>query len=178
MNFNKYQIHQPDEIVSLFDKTFSDAEGVDEGKIISKLVQKLIDTTAEQDLFGYCAEDGGAVLGCIFFSRFTLPMSYSAFMLSPVAVSTQHQRRGIGQTLIKFGIEQLKLKGVDLLVTYGDPGYYSKVGFEPISEDVIPSPYSLTYPEGWQAQSLVSAPLPSIQGKTHCVEAFRRQEYW
>jgi len=178
MKLSKFQLHPSEIIVTLFRRTFSDSEGVDEGESIGELVQTLIDTTSKHDLFGYCAEDGGALVGCIFFSRFSVPVEGAAFMLSPVAVSTQHQRKGIGQALINFGLNQIRLEGVELVVTYGDPKYYSKVGFESISEDVISSPYSLTYPQGWQAQSLISAPLLPIQGKTECVEAFRSQEYW
>jgi len=75
-------------------------------------------------------------------------------------------------------LEQIKLDGVELVVTYGDPNYYSKVGFEVISENIIAAPYPLTYPGGWQAQSLVNKHLSPIQGGTQCVEAFREQTYW
>lgn len=178
MKLAEFQSSQADEVVSLFESTFSDSEGAEEGKSIGQLVRQLIDTTAESDLFGFCAEEHGALLGGIFFSRFTLPVDRSAFLLSPVAVATQHQRKGIGQSLISYGLAQIMLDGVEFVVTYGDPAYYSKVGFEAISEAIISSPYTLTYPEGWQAQSLSSSPLSALPGKTQCVEAFRSQAYW
>lgn len=178
MKLSKFKTDQSEEIVQLFEKTFQDSEGAQEGKSIGELVEKLITTTAQHDLFGFCAENDGILLSCIFFSRFTLPNDTTAFMLSPVAVSTDHQRIGIGQKIISFGLEQIKLQGAELVVTYGDPKYYSKIGFEIVSENIIAPPYPLTYPEGWQAQSLVSAPLQSFKGRTQCVQAFRNAAYW
>ncbi len=178
MKLTNFQSSQSEEVISLFRNSFGDSEGETEGTLIGNLVQNLIGTTPEHDLYGYCAEDGKTLLGCIFFSRFSLAAEISAFMLSPVAVSTPHQGIGVGQTLINFGLEQMKLEGVELVVTYGDPNYYSRVGFESITENTISAPYSLTYPEGWQAKSLTSASISPVNGKTHCVQAFRKQEYW
>ena len=109
MKLSHFQSHQSEAVVLLFEKTFSDSKGNSEGQSIGRLVHKLIDTTAENDLFGFCAEDSGALLGSIFFSRLKLPIHTNAFLLSPVAVSTENQRKGIGQTLIKFGLDQICL---------------------------------------------------------------------
>jgi len=162
----------------LFEDTFNDSEEESKGESIGKLVQKLIDTTEEHELVGFCAEDKDTLTGCIFFSRFFLPIDTPASMLSPVAVSTQYQGKGIGQMLIKFGLEHIKSEGVELVVTYGAPAFYSKVGFQVITEDDIAPPYPLTYPHGWQAQSLVSTPLSPIKGETRCVEAFSDKRHW
>lgn len=178
MKLLNFQPHQCEAVVELYEKTFSASEGESEGKSIGKLVHKLIGTTEDDDIFGFCAERNDVLLGSIFFSRLTLPTEIVAFMLSPIAVSTEHQRKGVGQALINFGLEKLKMEAVELVVTYGDPRYCSKVGFKVVSEDVIASPYPLTYPEGWQAQSLVASPLTPIRGSTQCVEAFNNREYW
>lgn len=178
MRLSRFQLHRSDVVVSLFEKTFGNSEGASEGKSIGELVQNLIVTTAETDLFGFCADEDGMLLGCIFFSRFTLPVDRCLFMLSPVAVSTQYQCQGVGQALINFGLQKIKLEGVEAVVTYGDPNYYSKVGFMPLSENIIPAPYPLTYPEGWQALSLSLKEIAPTQGKTQVVEAFRHPQYW
>ena len=178
MKLSNFQSHEPEEIILLFEKTFSDSEGATEGKFIGKLVRKLIGTTDEKDIFGFCTVNNGTLIGSIFFGRLFLPTEINAFMLSPVAVPTVYQRKGIGQSLINYGLEQLKTEGVELVVTYGDPNYYNKVGFQAISEDILAPPYELTCPKGWQAQSLVSTPISPIQGKSQCVKAFRNQEYW
>ena len=178
MKLTKFESNQKKEVIPLFEKSFGDSEGEAEGKVIGSLVLELLDTTEKHDLFGYCAMDRENIVGCIFFSRLSTASDRSVFMLSPVAVATNHQRTGVGQSLINYGLEKIKSQGVDLVVTYGDPNYYSKVGFNSITEKTIAAPYSLSYPEGWQAQSLTKEPISPVQGKTQCVEAFRNQEYW
>ena len=64
------------------------------------------------------------------------------------------------------------------MITYGDPAYYSKVGFKQINQDFIEPPYELSMPIGWLAQSLVDKPLEPIQGKTQCVTAFQDINLW
>jgi putative acetyltransferase len=102
----------------------------------------------------------------------------NTFLLSPVAIHTSHQGKGIGQKLIKFGLNTLKENGVELVFTYGDPKYYSKVGFSPVAEEIVKAPFKLTYPEGWIAQSLVNDKIKPITGSSYCVEAFNNAEYW
>jgi len=166
------------QIIDLFTDVFSDAEGQKEGQLIGHLVTELIATTDSSDLFGYIGISGGTVLGCIFFSRITLASGKTAFILSPVAVASQHQGKGVGQQLINYGIQQLKSHGVELVFTYGDPDFYSKVGFIKISEDLIQAPKTLTYPEGWLAQSLNNESIKTESGVAKCVSALNKQVYW
>lgn len=181
---------QTDAAISLFTSVFAAAQGTEEGAVIGRLVGELIATTADADLFGYAAvpelaadretvaADEGSLAGCIFFSRLTLPNDQPAFLLSPVAVATDLHGRGVGQQLIRHGIEALRDRGAELSFTYGDPAFYGKVGFQPISENFIRAPYTLSRPEGWLAQSLTGLPLQPIEGPTHCVNAFGDPSYW
>ena len=73
---------------------------------------------------------------------------------------------------------KLKLLGVKLAFTYGDPNYYSKTGFVHISESIIRALFKLSQPEGWLAQSLDGKPMQSMQGTTECVEALSDPKYW
>ena len=100
----------------------------------------LIKTTDSKDLFGFVATSQRKIIGCIFFSRLTFDNNTNAFILSPVAVHTEHQKKGVGQRLITFGIDFLKEADVDLVFTYGDPNYYSKVGFTQIKETLVEAP--------------------------------------
>ena len=99
-------------------------------------------------------------------------------MLAPVAVSTKHQRIGVGQALINYGLNELKKRSVDIVITYGDPAFYTKVGFQPLSENVIKAPLKLSMPEGWQGQSLTGEPMPTISERSICVEEFNNPVYW
>lgn len=82
--------------------------------------------------------------------------------MAPVAIHTDWQGRGIGQNLIKYGIYHLKKEGVTLMFTYGDPNYFSKVGFSQITEKVAKAPLKLSQPEGWLCQSLVGSEIEPI----------------
>ena len=93
-------------------------------------------------------------------------------------MASRQQGKGLGQKLIKFGIQQLRSHGVELVFTYGDPNFYSKAGFAKISEDVVEAPKKLTYPDGWLAQTLTNEGITSELGVAKCVEALNKQQYW
>ena len=177
----KYEILKPNsgqEITKLFTDTFTDSEGPAEGKLIGNLVSELQKTTKPEDILGFIAKDQEKFIGCVFFSRFTFEIQINAFILSPIAIDVKYQKQGIGQKLIRFGINYLKKNNVELLLTYGDPNFYSKVGFKNIPEAIIKSPLKLTCPEGWLAQSLVRESIVPIKGNTMCVPALNNQKYW
>jgi len=178
MNLLQYCSSNVEEIKQLFTKVFSDSEGQEEGLLIGKLVSELITTTDAQDLLCFVATAQDKIIGCIFFSRLTFDNNDNAYILSPVAVHTEHQSQGVGQQLITFGIKHLKDINVDLVFTYGDPMYYSKVGFTHVSEESVKAPLKLTYPEGWLAQSLTGNIVEPISGVSHCVDALNKQVYW
>ena len=166
------------EIKQLFTDVFTDAEGAGEGILIGNLVEKLQKTTKPENIFCFVAIDNNEIIASIFFTRFTTKTNINAFILSPVAVATKHQKKGIGQNLIKYGIDYLKQNNVELLITYGDHNFYSKVGFKQISENIIKAPLKLTYPNGWLAQSLSDKEINPIQVSTICVNALMDQKYW
>jgi predicted N-acetyltransferase YhbS len=178
MKLTAYSPDQSQEVIKLFTDVFSDSEGQEEGQLIGQLVTELIDTTDPDDLLGYVSISAGRIVGCIFFSRLTLRSGKIAFILAPVAVASQQQGKGIGQELIDFGIQQLRSHDVELVFTYGDPDFYSKVGFGKIGEDVVRAPRKLTYPDGWLAQALKGEGIAAELGVAKCVSAFNKQEYW
>ncbi len=178
MRLSSYKPTNAEEIKHLFTRVFSDSEGDSEGLLIGNLAYDLMTETDDNDLYGFITIDDKKIIGSIFFSRLKFENEVNAFLLSPVAIHTQHQGKGIGQDLINFGISHLKENGVTLIFTYGDPDYYSKVGFSPITEKTVKAPFKLSQPEGWLAQSLVSDEIEPITGNSYCVEAFNRPEIW
>lgn len=178
MKFSIFQSSQSDEIVELFAKVFSDSENPAEGKLIGAFVSDLISKTEDKDLIGFVSSFGESTIGCIFFSRLVVPSGQESFILSPVAIATGEQKKGVGQQLISYGLNHLKSLGVELVFTYGDPAYYSKIGFNPISETVVKAPLKLSQPEGWLAQSLNGKSIETMQGASKCVEALYSQELW
>lgn len=180
MKHSPFTIEQSSDISALFRRTFTQSEGEDEGNTIATLVDNLVKTTDRNDLYGYCAIDQTTIAGCIFFSRLLVASDDTVFMLSPVAVLPEYQSKGVGQGLIRYGLEQIKSGGAEFVVTYGDPAYYSKTGFEKIGQDIIQAPYPLAFADGWQALSLSSKSLSSLRNtsKSQCVDSFRNPAYW
>ena len=177
----KLELYNPslaEEVKQLFTSVFSDSEGETEGKLIGTLAYELQETTSPGDLFGFIARDEDKIVSCIFFSRLSFESSINAFILAPVAVATNYQKQGIGQKLINFGIKYLKEKNIEVVFTYGDPNYYSKVGFNHITEDIAKPPLKLTYPHGWLAQPLSSEDMEAINGNSTCVSALNNPKYW
>jgi putative acetyltransferase len=167
------------EIAALFKATFTASEGADEGALIGKLAMDLFEKTAGEDLFAFTCRDDDGLAGCIMFSRLRYPEDdRSVFVLAPVAVETSRQGRGIGQRLLRFGLDHLRREGIDVALTYGDPAYYGKVGFAPITEAVARAPLALQFPHGWLGQSLTERPLDPIPGPSRCVEALNSPDYW
>lgn len=178
MKFSLFRESRSQEVIDLFQSVFSASEGAEEGRIVADFVEKLITTTQSQDLVGCIAEENEIIVGCIFFSRFIVPSGQEAFILSPVAVSTDFQGTGIGQNLIQYGLDHLGSLDVSLVFTYGDPSYYSRTGFEQIDENVVKAPCPLSQPVGWLAQSLNGQQLQAMAGPTQCVEALNDPGLW
>lgn len=176
-----YRSYRPDEtpaIESFFTTVFANSETEAEGLMIGKLAKELIGGTKEGDLYGFVGEDRGSIVASILFSRLTFPADVSAFLLAPVAVHSDQQGKGIGQRLINHGLDKLRSESVGFAITYGDPGFYTRVGFSPISHEVILPPFVLSHPEGWLGQSLADVPIGSLAGKCSCVPAFNDPGYW
>jgi predicted N-acetyltransferase YhbS len=179
LDFQRLDSVSQAQVEDLFESVFTDSEGPEEGRMIGALARDLMARTPPNDFQGFVATDAGRPVGAIFFTRLTFDDDIDAFILAPVAVETGHQGRGIGQGLIRHGLEALRQHGVRVAVTYGDPAFYSKVGFRPVSVDRITPPFALSQPEGWLAQSLDDTPLESMTlGTCDCVAALRDPAYW
>jgi len=173
-----YEIHT-DAIADLFASTFTASEGAGEGALIGALARRLIAETPTEDLRVVTAWEDGELLGGIFFTRLTYAGDpRTVFMMAPVAVATARQGQRIGQRLIAHGLDALRQEGVDIVVTYGDPAFYGRVGFKPVSEADLPAPQPLQQPRGWIAQSLTDAPLTPLSGPARCVAAFDDPALW
>ena len=167
-----------EDIACLFMSVFTASEGEDEGKVIGKLASELASGIDNQDIICFGTYDKESLIGSIFFTRLRFTEVIQVYMLAPVAVSTKHQGKGVGQGLIQHGLHELKSRSVAVAITYGDPSYYSQVGFRVLPENVIQAPLRLSMPEGWLGQSLTEQPIPPIHERPTCVKAFNDPAYW
>ncbi|MBN2183553.1 MAG: N-acetyltransferase [Sedimentisphaerales bacterium] len=77
------------------------------------------------------AEMEGKVVGHIAFSPVTIDgRNCDWYGLGPISVSPEHQRQGIGKSMIQEGFRLLKKSGAKGCVLVGDPGYYKRFGFK------------------------------------------------
>lgn len=178
MEYRDHRASDAEAIERLVVAAFSASEGEEEGRRIGHLVRDLIAGTGDRDLYGFVAVDRKVFVGAIFFSRLIFERDIEVFLLSPVAVRPDWQGKGIGQALITHGLRALKDRGVQVVTTYGDPAFYGKVGFQPLSEEVIAAPAALSQPEGWLGQSLTEGPIKPVPGGCSCVDALKDPAYW
>ncbi|MFM1815895.1 MAG: hypothetical protein RLZ98_2590, partial [Pseudomonadota bacterium] len=119
MEFSAYTRGRERQIIDLFTTVFTASEGSEEGMLIGDLVRHMLDGTREEDRVVFIAQDAGEIVGSVIFSRLLYDQDDRVvFILSPLAVATEHQGRGISQKLLTHGLHSLKMAHVDVVVTY------------------------------------------------------------
>ncbi len=77
------------------------------------------------------AVENEEVVGHVAFSPVTIDGAATGwFGLGPVSVRPDRQGAGIGQALIRQGLDRLRLMGAQGCVVLGEPDYYRRFGFE------------------------------------------------
>jgi len=178
MQFELLREDSRGDLEALFRSTFSSTEGEQEGKLIGDLASKLAAAIDDADVFCFGAIQNKSIIGAVFFTRLRFEDDALIYMLAPVAISTIHQRTGTGSSLIKFALNFIEKVGAEVVVTYGDPAFYARLGFKPLSDRVLRAPMDLSMPFGWLGQSLTNKPIQTRHGRPGCVEAFRNPAYW
>jgi predicted N-acetyltransferase YhbS len=166
------------EVASLFVSAFSAFEGEQEGELVGSLASKLSSRADNQDVICIGAVEEESTVGAIFFTRLRFDEPIMVYMLAPVAVRPGHQGKGVGQALIRYGLDEMRNRSVAIVITYGDPSFYSRVGFQALSTRVIQAPHELSMPVGWLGQSLTGEPIPTLTGRPACVREFDDPVYW
>jgi putative acetyltransferase len=165
-------------VTDLFAAVFTASEGDVEGARLGRLAAELSAIIDNETVICFGAFEAETLVASIFFTRLRFSQPMLVHLLSPVAVRTEHQGTGIGQALIRHGLNVLKQRSAAVVITYGDPSFYAKVGFEPLSENRIKAPVMRSMPEGWLGQSLTDEPIPTIQERPTCVAVFNDPVYW
>lgn len=165
------------EITHLFKNTFEASEGEIEGKIIGNLASELSSVIDSSNVSCVGAFHQDSLIGAAFITTLWFDQDFNVQMLAPVAVATDFQRKGVGQQLITEVIERLTKKGIDMLITYGDPNYYSKVGFSGLDVKEVPAHLPLSMPIGWLGQTLNRSKPAQLTGP-RCVKQFENPHLW
>jgi putative acetyltransferase len=80
----------------------------------------------------FVAEEKDHVVAAVAYTRGWLDAPrklYEVLVLSPLAVTPDRQRTGIGSALVKESLRALHGRDEPLVFVEGDPGYYSRLGF-------------------------------------------------
>jgi putative acetyltransferase len=123
-------------------------------------------------LLSLVAEVEQRIVGHMLFSRMSIETSngpVSAAALAPVAVLPDLQRRGIGERLIRHGLDLLRERGERIVIVLGHPDYYPRFGFSSEKARFLESPFP---PEALMAMELISGALEGIRGKVRYPTAF------
>ncbi|MDX3128681.1 N-acetyltransferase [Streptomyces europaeiscabiei] len=122
----------------------------DHGLVVADLVDTLRGTITPANGLSLVAALDGQIVGHIMFTRSLLDAPrrlVEVHVLSPLAVMPEHHKRGIGSALVRHGLKILAERAVPLVFLEGDPGYYSRFGFEPGDDLGFRKP-SLRIPDG------------------------------
>lgn len=121
MNFSLYKSQQKPEIINLFQNTFLILKGQKKALWSERWSPIFSANPFKKMIFRVCRM-WWPPTRCRQhpFSKLSFPNEENVFLLAPVAVATKWHGQGIGQALIRFGLEALKTKGVSIVMTYGD----------------------------------------------------------
>ena len=178
VTFNLTKSRKPKSVQQFFKKVFTKSESTKEGNIVGNLSYKLSKLIDDENIIGIEGKINNKIVANIFLSKLYFKEDYLVYLLAPVAIDRNYQRKGLGQKIIQYGIKYLKKQKVDLLMTYGDPNYYSKSGFKKTKVTLIPAPYKLSQPIGWLANKISSKRSIKLKSKPSCVLPFRNKKLW
>jgi putative acetyltransferase len=85
-----------------------------------------------------------AIAGYVAFPRLWIEsagLRLAATGLAPLAVAPDIQGHGAGSILVRRGIALLAQRGEQLVFVLGDPGYYTRFGFDAAAASRFKSPY-------------------------------------
>ena len=86
------------------------------------------------------AVEQGEIVGHVMLSRMRAELR--ALGLGPLAVNLTHRRRGIGSLLVSTALEQAAAAFWEIVFVLGDPGYYTRFGFDLALACGFSSPYA------------------------------------
>ncbi len=103
-----------------------------ERELVAKLALSLLTEETVPQTISLVAESDRTVVGHVAFSPVQIANNekLQGYILAPLGVKPDYQKRRIGSKLIESGIQKLLKTGVNILFVYGDPKYYRRFGFQ------------------------------------------------
>ena len=151
----------------------------EERELVASLARDLFSERSEPAICSLVAEDAGEIVGHVVFSPVfeSEKKTLLGYILAPLAVRPEWQKKGIGSALISKGVAILDNE-VEVLLVYGDPNYYRRFGFEvKVAESYLP-PYPLKFSFGWRGKRLKGGDARKEPVRIECVPPLSRKELW
>ena len=151
-----------------------------EREIVSTLAIDLLSEKTTPQTISLVAEYDDAIVGHIAFSPVIIENNedFQGYILAPLGVKPDYQRRRIGSKLIEYGMKQLSDMAVHVVFVYGDPKYYSRFGFNADAASQYTAPYKLQYRFGWQAIVLKECNFEKTPVAITCVTSLCDPKLW
>jgi putative acetyltransferase len=170
------------EDADLNDILFVEREAFNSNKEVELTRDMLADPSAKP-LLSLMAFIEDQPAGHILFTKACLlnaPRTVAVSFLAPLAVVPKFQRRGVGGSLVKKGLELLSKSGVELVFVVGHPEYYPRLGFTPAGKIGFETPYPIPEKnaDAWMVQALRPDVIGSVSGKVICCNALNKPELW
>ncbi|MBL9184420.1 MAG: N-acetyltransferase [Verrucomicrobiaceae bacterium] len=168
--------HDADAIRSVYEAAFPEAESA----TVAKLALDLLTERTVPPTIPLVAQVDGVVSGHVCFSPVTRhgTADFVGYILAPLAVRPEQQKRGAGSSLIKAGIEQAMAHDPAVILVYGDPAYYGRFGFQVEAAAGCFPPYPLKFPSGWHGMTLRSRELDSGAIEIACASPLCDASLW
>ena len=106
--FSLTRTNKSKSIQLFFKKVFTKSEGKKEGNIVSRLSFKLAKLIDGKNVIGIEAKIKNKIVGYIFLSKLQYKEDYLVYLLAPIAVDNNFQKKGIGKKNYTICIEILK----------------------------------------------------------------------
>jgi len=151
-----------------------------ERELVSRLAVDLLAEATTPRTISLVAETAGLVVGHAALSPVIIDHNdeFSGYILAPLGVMPDYQRRRIGSQLIEYGMRQLSQRGANVVFVYGDPRYYGRFGFSADAAHPYSPPYRLRYPFGWQAIMLGECAIEKPPVAITCVASLGDPKLW
>ena len=160
MNITTTDAGRIDAILSLHEAAFPEED-------LRPLVRALM--SLERGVLALGAFDGDALIGHAIFTECDVVRGDEApeaggFLLGPLAVAPDRQRRGIGGALVREGFARLEAAKARRVFVLGDPAYYGRFGFTPERDVRTPYPIPEEWTDAWRSAPVGgrAAPAPGV----------------
>lgn len=132
VNIRKEETSDYAAVFNVVEKAFENEEHSDHQEQF--LVERLRKSAAFVPELALVAELDGEVVGYILLTKIQIineHASTTSLALAPIAVLPTHQRKGIGERLIKSAHDKATELGFGAVVVLGHENYYPRFGYEP-----------------------------------------------